>query len=590
MSFLTWFRDNFDLSQLSEPDAPVQPTTIARPTRKGISEDVLARSRMLRRRGRATTAVNPFKIAPVPKGVSVPPGMAMDSQESEVAVGDWAYAQIQNMIADGQVFLGYPALAEMAQRTEYRRISETFAKHMTREWIEMKTKGEEEPEDEKDEDGNPFDDNEDDDDDVARDGDVVDFKQLPAGAEEDDDAGQKKPGNAKNDKSDKIKQIEAELERLNVREAFKTIAEQDGFFGRSHLYLDTGSTDDPDELKLTIGTGGDDVSKAKFAKQGAEKILALRPVEAVWCYPVGYNSNDPLKASWYNPETWVVMAKHVNKTRLLTFVGRPVSDLLKPAYSFGGLSLSQMCKPYVDNWLETRQGVNDIINSFSQFVLKTNMTESLSDGGDALFKRIEFFNNVRNNSDTIAVDKTDEDFANVAAPLGSLDKLQAQAQEQQASAAGIPVVLLLMITPTGLNASSEGELQAFYDWVKSYQEQFFRPHLTTIIELIQVLIWGDVDPDITFVFKPLFGLSELEESQVRANDAATDKAYCEAGILDPIEVRQVLADDPDSRYHGITVEDVPEPPAPELPPGFGGGEEDDEARAQPFPATAAAAA
>ncbi|WP_198327721.1 hypothetical protein [Mesorhizobium sp. WSM1497] len=36
---------------------------------------------------------------------------------------------------------------------------------------------------------------------------------------------------------------------------------------------------------------------------------------------------------------------------------------MKPTYSFGGLSLSQMVKPYVDNWLETRQSVNDIISA-----------------------------------------------------------------------------------------------------------------------------------------------------------------------------------------------------------------------------------
>ncbi|MGF6605041.1 hypothetical protein P3T23_009802, partial [Paraburkholderia sp. GAS448] len=47
--------------------------------------------------------------------------------------------------------------------------------------------------------------------------------------------------------------------------------------------------------------------------------------------------------------------------------------MLKPAYAFGCLSLSQIAKPYVDNWLRTRQSVSDLLHSFSTMVLKTNL-------------------------------------------------------------------------------------------------------------------------------------------------------------------------------------------------------------------------
>ena len=40
------------------------------------------------------------------------------------------------------------------------------------------------------------------------------------------------------------------------------------------------------------------------------------------------------------------MGRQVHTSRILTFIGRPVPDLLKPAYSFGGLSLVQL--GYVD--------------------------------------------------------------------------------------------------------------------------------------------------------------------------------------------------------------------------------------------------
>jgi hypothetical protein len=53
------------------------------------------------------------------------------------------------------------------------------------------------------------------------------------------------------------------------------------------------------------------------------------------------------------------MGTEVHASRMPAFVGHPVPDMLKPAYSFGGLSLSQMAKPYVDIWLQTRESVGD---------------------------------------------------------------------------------------------------------------------------------------------------------------------------------------------------------------------------------------
>jgi Anti-CBASS protein Acb1-like len=76
---------------------------------------------------------------------------------------------------------------------------------------------------------------------------------------------------------------------------------------------------------------------------------------------MNYNSNDPLKDDWYRPNTWYIQSKAIHSSRLITLIGREVPDLLKPTYSFGGLSLSQMAKPYVDNWLKTRQRRDNLV-------------------------------------------------------------------------------------------------------------------------------------------------------------------------------------------------------------------------------------
>lgn len=453
----------------------------------------------------------PFKPAPLPsfiKDAGVPE-LAMDSAISGAATwagsywGPYGYA-----FTEGLEFLGYPYLAELAQRPEYRRMVEIMAQEMTRKWIRITS---------------------------ADDG--------------DDDK--------ENDKAreDKIAQIVEEMDRLNVREVFKTIAEQDGFFGRAHLYLDTGDSDDPDELKLPIGNGDDKVSKAKVGKK--KPLKALRAVEAVWTYPTNYNSNDPLKGDWYNPDMWFVMGKQVHVSRLLPFIGRPVPDLLKPAYSFGGLALTQMAKPYVDNWLQTRQSVNDIISAFTAWVLKTNMSSILQQGGgEQEMLRAALFNNLRNNRGLMMVDKETEEFDNISVPLSGLHELQAQSQEHMASVCGIPLVKLLGITPAGLNSSSEGEIRVFYDTIAAMQEAFFRDHLTKVLCFIQLSLFDEVDPAITFQFEPLFSLTEKEMAEAKKFEAEMDTMYIDGGVVSPDEVRKRLASDPDSLYQNLAAEDA----------------------------------
>jgi hypothetical protein len=729
--------------------------------------------------------------------------VALDSAGA-IQINSWAAQQVINgSIANGQAFMGYTLLSEMAQRPEFRRLSEVLAVEMTRKWIKLQAAKKEQAE----------------------------------------------------SKADKIRELVDELDRLDVRGAFRKVAELDGFFGVSHLYLDTGATENRPELVTSIGNGRDAASKLKF-KGKTGFLRAVKPVEPVWCYPAKYNANDPLKDDWYNPQSWFCLSKEIDRSRLLTFVGREVPDMLKPAYMFGGLSLSQLARPYVENWLRTRQSVADLIWTFSITVLKTDLSTLGAEDGDQLFKRLALFSNFRTNQGTMLINKESEEVENVATPLSGLDLLQSQAQEHMcvsgdtlietdrgqlpirdvtaddkvmtragyapiewvgctgfatklveietarstlkvtechplflpktnefasaknvrigdllleaqtwptsmvspfygevvggerprpatietskgaasyiaksgrritglfqkastyitatktrltttlrtlnssltpitwpstwsavalastgsqfpstrtaplaaspiaqffrkglstavrianrrpigASAAyvvetsitrrlvsfvaansrpvslsripgftavrraptecttavvvravreieasepvynlsvraghlpeffangilthncsvsGTPVVKLLGIQPAGLNASSQGELTTWYDWVAAFQEKLFRPNLTKVIDFVQLSLWGEVDPDITFVFEPLQELTEKELAEKRKVEADTDTALIESGVITTEESRTRLAAEPEGPYAGIEIADGP---------------------------------
>ena len=82
----------------------------------------------------ARQTYNPFKMAVPPPGV-LPDGVEPPSMAQDSAMGGalgWAGTFANQVFAEGLEFLGYPYLAELAQRAEYRVITETIATEMTR--------------------------------------------------------------------------------------------------------------------------------------------------------------------------------------------------------------------------------------------------------------------------------------------------------------------------------------------------------------------------------------------------------------------------------------------------------------------------
>jgi len=148
-------------------------------------------------------------------------------------------------------------------------------------------------------------------------------------------------------------------------------------------------------------------------------------------------------------------------------------------------------------------------------------------------------------------DKEKEDLKNVSMPLSGLDHLQAQSQEHMAAPAGIPLVKMFGITPSGLNATSEGELECFNTEVEAAQEAICTKPLDYILKVIQLSLWGEIDDSIGFAWEPLGNLDAAQLATARKTDVDADCVLIDHGVLTPEEVRKRLAGEEDSPYSGL---------------------------------------
>jgi len=344
-----------------------------------------------------------------------------------------------------------------------------------------------------------------------------------------------------------LEQIETELKRINLREVVRQLVIHDQSFGGGHVYFKLKNDEQFRDTPLVL--------RPYTVKKGS--FEGLRVVEPYWVTPNYYNSIDPTAADFYKPSSWWMLGTEVHATRLETIVSRPVPDMLKPTYSFRGISMTQLAAEYVDNWLRTRQSVSDTVKQFSITGVRTDMQQMLQPGGAMdLAARADLFNRARDNRNIAFLDMATEEFFQLNTPLSGLDALQAQSQEQMAAVSHTPLVKLLGVTPTGLNASSDGEVRVWYDHVAGYQANTLTALMQTVLRIVQLSLFGNIDESIFFEWEQLHELTELEDAERQKHEAETDAIYIEQQVITPQQVAERLDNDLGSMYSGTLVADT----------------------------------
>ena len=145
-------------------------------------------------------------------------------------------------------------------------------------------------------------------------------------------------------------------------------------------------------------------------------------------------------------------------------------------------------------------------------------------------------------------------------PLAGVTDVVRQSLEFVAAVFRIPCVKFLGISPGGLNATGEADLRNFYDHVAGKQEKILRRPLDRVLDILQLHLFGEIDPGITAEFLPLTEEDDAAKALTLKTEADRDAVYLDRGVLDASEARRKLAEDPASGYGFLDPEMVPEEP------------------------------
>lgn len=350
-------------------------------------------------------------------------------------------------------------------------------------------------------------------------------------------------GEIKGDDPKKLEILEEEMTRLGIRNLFRKQIENDYLFGGSQMYIQIKGQEEKTDLPLLINDKG--------IKKGM--LEGFTVIEPLWSTPSLYNANNALASDFFVPKQWWVLGKNVHHSRLLTLVMRPVPDMLKPAYNFYGVAMTQLMLPYVQRFQSVADSVAKLITMFSLTGLKTDMSAILQGeegGGNILMDRVKTLSVMRDNRGILAIDNGDngEEIFQINTPLSGLDTLVDKFTQMQAYPSKMPVLKIFGTPTAGLGNTSDGEIRVFYDNVSAQQEAFLLPQLDVVLKCMQLNLWGEVDESIKFKFNPLYQLDDNERADVNVKKATAMQILIQEGVIDNEEARQNLNDDEESGW------------------------------------------
>lgn len=205
------------------------------------------------------------------------------------------------------------------------------------------------------------------------------------------------------------------------------------------------------------------------------------------------------------------------------------------------------------------------------------LREIIAAGGKAqegLEAQFEMMRRMQVNEGITLLDKNDE-FASTAYTFAGLSDMMLQFAQQLSGGAGIPLVILFMQSPAGLNATGDADLRMYYDAINSMQESKLRFPFETLLKVMWRSKFGKPIPkDLEFSFNPLWQMSDTDKATVAKTNTETVIGAFEAGLAPREaamkELRQSSGDT--GLFSNISDEDIQEaeleePPTPQDPAG-----------------------
>ena len=312
-----------------------------------------------------------------------------------------------------------------------------------------------------------------------------------------------------------LNKIEKRFEELGGLSKISELIETSLIYGQASLFIDVNTKNDDLTKKLVL-------AQEVFNKN---KVNHLKVVA-----PYGMSASDVETANMLNkdfmiPKSWYVQgAGVVDSSRLMQLTIFDCPDLIKPLFNFGGVSLCQFMKNYVSTADSARQSLADIMLRYKTDIIKSDLVKVNPNEAKS---RASAINRHRNNLGLLLLTEGEE-FMQVNTPIAGLERISAHLMEYVSVSARMPNTILFGLTPAGLNATGEFELDSYYSELKSIQESKIKPIIEKLLTIICLEL--EIDKKVYIEFNEFKQEDEQLKADIETKQVANSIMLRDSGL------------------------------------------------------------
>lgn len=294
----------------------------------------------------------------------------------------------------------------------------------------------------------------------------------------------------------------------------------------------------------------------------------MSQIDPYWMTPQLLSTavTSPGNIDFYKPEFWKVGTQVIHRSHFVIFTTGDVPDVLKPAYNFGGVSVTQRIFERVYAAERTANEAPLLTMTKRSTILYTDTDKAMANQA-AFDQRLETWASYRDNWQ-VKVQDTEDKLEQFDITLNDLDSVIMTQYQLVAAIADVPGTKLLGTQPKGFNSTGEFEESSYHEMLESLQNNDLNPmlrrHHALLIMSHVVPKFGIKRFKLNISWNELDALTEQEKAAVNVAKLQGDEIATSLMAIDAQEVRDRLIADPDSGYAGLSAK---LPPMPTLQAG-----------------------
>lgn len=234
----------------------------------------------------------------------------------------------------------------------------------------------------------------------------------------------------------------------------------------------------------------------------------------------------------------------IHHSRFIRFDGIQMSRRRMAIFNYWGQSIINRTYDIIQGYESSQSSIASMIQDFNVLLLKMQNLPQILAGGAV--DRKWFEKKIAATTELMSVLHAfvvgdGEEVSHLTRTVTGLPELIDRIVDQVVMASKIPKLLLFGKGATqGQNASADGEVRMFYDYIRSQQINSLQPKIRKLVQVFMASKTGAFAGNIVpfqISFNPLWQLSETEMASIQFQGAQSDNLNIMNGVYSPEEAR-----------------------------------------------------